>query len=279
MEIRTLAGISAKEISECFNKAFSDYAVPLNFSAEELKNKMINDGVDLQLSSGAFHNGKLIGFVLHGIGYVNGKKYAYNGGTGVIPEARGQSLTRNLYEFITPKLKDQDINSCVLEVIDSNKPAIFTYQKIGFDKTRNLSCYRGFIKKEKRIPSISIGENLSPNWESIKEFWDWSPTWQNSQEAVERSCEKLKTITIERSGNRFGYLIYDPTSGKVIQFAVKKEFRNQGFGTLLFSELTKRLQKEIIIINIDSQDLNTLSFLGSIGLKPYIDQYEMKLKL
>lgn len=279
MELRTLAGISSQEISECFNEAFSDYAVPLHLSPQQLQNKMINDGVDLSLSAGAFENGRLTGFILNGIGNLQNIKSAYNAGTGVIPEQRGQRLTRQLYEFIIPKLEDREIRQCVLEVITTNKPAIFTYQKVGFDIVRELNCFKGTPKTGKRITSTSIGEILSPNWEKFTSFWEWSPTWQNSKEAIERSWEKLRSITIEKDGSTVGYLIYDPSSGKVNQFAVKKEFRNQGFGTLLFSELTQRLQKEISIINIDYSDLHTLSFLKSIGLKPYINQYEMKMEL
>ncbi len=279
MEIRTLAGISSQEISECFNKAFSDYAVPLHFSPEQLKNKMINDGVEFNFSAGAFENDRLTGFILNGIGSLQNIKTAYNGGTGVIPEERGHGLTRQLYDFIIPKLKDQQISQCVLEVITTNKPAIFTYQKLGFVIVRELICFKGTPKTGKRIPSISVSELLSLNWEQIAPFWEWSPTWQNSKESIERSWEKLRSITIEKDGSTVGYIVYDPSTGKVNQFAVKKEFRNQGFGTLLFSELNQRLQKEISIINVDYSDLHTLSFLKSIGLKPYINQYEMKMKL
>lgn len=279
MKIRSLTGVSIEEIANCFNHSFTDYAVPLQFTPEQLQKKMKNDNISLDLSAGAFENGILTGFILNGIGIYQQEKTAYNGGTGVIPDKRGKGLTRDLYNFILPKLREKEITQCVLEVIDQNLPAVFSYRKAGFDIIRNLSCLRGEVQVEKKNSSVSFGEMGTTKWESLRTFWDFEPSWQNSPQAIGRSWNSLGSITIEIEDAKVAYLIYDPASGKVSQFAVKKEFRNQGFGTLLFIELYNKIQKEIILINIDSSDSNSLNFLKSIGMKSYINQYEMIRRL
>ena len=74
-----------------------------------------------------------------------------------------------------------------------------------------------------------------------------------------------------------GWLI--PKSGKVAQFGVDKPFRGLGIGKWIFSGMAKIAKAKLTIQNIDQSDLETVQFLEGIGLKPYINQYEMELTL
>ncbi len=71
---QTLENISLADITEVFNLAFSDYIVPLKLTEDQLADKIISDNIKLEYSVGAFENKKLVGFILHGYGLVNGKK-------------------------------------------------------------------------------------------------------------------------------------------------------------------------------------------------------------
>src|SRR6478735_7672377 len=102
MEFRTLENTSLAEITAFFNAAFADYFVPINATVEAMQNRWRSSRVDFNLSVGAFEAGKLVAFIFTGVDDWQGRKTAYNAGTGVIPEFRGRKLVSELYDFAIP---------------------------------------------------------------------------------------------------------------------------------------------------------------------------------
>jgi len=89
MELKTLESINKISILNAFNESFSDYFIPFKLTKEQLISKMTSDKIDLSISVGAFENGKLNAFILHGFDNIKNQKVGYNGGTGVVPDKRG----------------------------------------------------------------------------------------------------------------------------------------------------------------------------------------------
>ena len=278
MQIQTLENTSVEEIANTFNKAFKNYFVRVNLTVEILEQKLYSEDVDLSLSAGLFNNGGLVGFILHGARETNGIKTAYNAGTGIVEEFRGQHFTSRLYEFILPKLKKSGINKCVLEVISENTPAIKSYKKTGFVVKRNLECFQG-VPKAKPVPdTISFAPVPINEWLSFQEHWDWEPSWQHANQTIARSNTN-QILGIYDQGKLKGYAIFNPETGRVLQFCIKWQNRQQGYGAMLFSELGKIGPGELSVINVDGNSESTLAFLGSIGLKKSLRQYAMELAL
>jgi len=279
IQFHTLEKSSTEDILEVFNSSFSDYSVPFHLTLPLLKAKIINDSVRLGLSVGAFEAGKLIGFILHGYDTINGQSFAYNAGTGIIPKKRGHGLTAKLYNHILPLLKAENTDSIKLEVLAENVPALKTYEKIGFKTVRNFDCYKGSIQIENYDKTYEIRELQSFDWQRIKLFWDWEPSWQNSITAIENLKETTHAVGIFDKEQLLGYLIFNPLSKRVQQFAIKKEYRRKGLGKQLFNYITSTFGNEMSLINIDGNSKETASFLASLGFEKYIVQYEMELKL
>jgi ribosomal protein S18 acetylase RimI-like enzyme len=278
VEIKSLHNTEINELVTVFNQSFSDYIVPFKITKEQLINKIKSDNIKLEFSVGAFENNQLIGFILLGFDFINGNKVAYNAGTGVIPEKRGNKLTLKLQEHIIPKLKEQNVTNVKLEVITENQIAFKTYKKMGFEIIRELNCYKGQIKSE--IDSkFKILPLKNYDWELLKSFWDWDPTWQNSINSAENINDLNIAVGAFDSNLLIGYLIYNPNSNRIQQFAVKKEHRNQGIGKQLFQYISKENKKEFSIINIETNSINTNNFLLNLGLVVYIKQYEMELNI
>ena len=59
-QFRSLHEVSAQQLMECFNSAFSDYEQPICFTPESLKYYLTASDVNLSLSFGAFYNEQLV---------------------------------------------------------------------------------------------------------------------------------------------------------------------------------------------------------------------------
>ncbi|MEZ0005042.1 ribosomal protein S18 acetylase RimI-like enzyme [Flavobacterium sp. 28YEA47A] len=278
-QFQTLEKSNTKDLLDVFNSSFSDYIVPFHLTLPQLEAKITNDSIHTDLSVGAFERDKLIGFILHGYDTINGKSFAYNAGTGIIPEKRGHGLTAKLYDYILPLLKAKNTDSITLEVLTGNVPALKTYEKIGFKTVRYLDCYKGLFPLENHSKDYEIRTIQSYNWQSIKLFWDWEPSWQNSITAVENLKETNHSIGIFDGEQLLGYLIYNPLSKRIQQFGIKKEYRRKGLGKQLFNYIATTFGNEMSLINVDGNSKETASFLASLGFEKYIVQHEMELKL
>ncbi len=277
MEIKTLKGISAQEILNAFNESFSDYFIPFHLSQAQLESKMEADKVAPNLSVGVFENGQLIAFILHGFDIINNEKIIYNGGTGVIPNKRGIGLTKQMYQYILPSLKEKGIDKLILEVISENTQAIRSYQKSGYEVDRELICYKGEITLPLTSTDVEIKELPSYNWDILQTFWDTTPTWQNSINVVNELKASNTSLGAYYQNQLVGYLIYNPTSNRLQQIAIKKTFRQKKVATALIQQLCEKHGNTLSIINVDKASKPLNLFLEKVGLKSFIEQLEMKL--
>ncbi len=279
MKFRTLENTSIADLVHVFNEAFSDYLVPIHLTKEQLLNKIIAEGIQKELSVGAFEGEKLVGFILHGCDNANGEKTAYNAGTGVIPDKRGNKLTHKLYDHAFPILKKNGVKKINLEVISENEAAKRTYAKIGFSKNRILNCYKGSIADLQSHSTIQIQHIYQPDWKLLETFWDWTPSWQNSVSAINKSWSLLDTIGVFHDNVLLGYIVYNPKLNRIHQFAIHKGHRKNGLGSQLMKHFALNKSKTVSLINIDDSALETNSFLQTAGLEIFVKQYEMTLEI
>lgn len=279
MEIKTLQDTHLDEILNAFNEAFSDYFVRIQMTKEQLIAKMKADKTNLELSVGVFDEQKLVGFILHGFDIIDGRKYIYNGGTGVIPNKRGSGLTKQMYQFILPALKKKEIDSIILEVISQNIQAIKSYEKSDFKIVRRLACFRGNLNISKTNSAIQISPLESYNWRELQSFWDVEPTWQNSKNTADELMTTNVSLAAYLKDQLVGYVIFNPQSKRIQQIAIHKDFRQKGIASTLIDNLAQDYGEDISIINIDQKANHILQFFNSIGLENYLEQLEMKLVL
>ncbi|HEX6914808.1 MAG TPA: GNAT family N-acetyltransferase [Chitinophagaceae bacterium] len=277
MEIRTLTQCKPEAILQAFNASFTGYFVPLQLTADQLSAKLSSDKVDLRQSAGAFVNGELAGFILHGFDVMEGRKIIYNAGTGVIPAYRHQGLVKKMYDYVTPSFRSNGIDSVLLEVITRNIPAIRSYERSGFENLRKLTCYKGEVQAIAKN-DCTIKELDGYDWKQLKSFWDFTPTWQHSMNVVEDLKNTNRSLGAFIADKLVGYIVYNPVTKRVAQFGVDRRFRRKGIGSTLFSSISEAGQV-VSVINVEETALETNAFLQKIGLVNFIDQYEMRLEL
>jgi ribosomal protein S18 acetylase RimI-like enzyme len=276
MEIKTLESLPLSAIAETFNKSFSDYSLPISYTDEQFKNKVIAEGIDLRFSSGAFINNELVGFILNGIDTINGSKLVFNAGTGVVPQQRGKFIVGKLYDYILPVLAEQGFRYHQLEVVEGNEKAEKIYAGKGFSRTRKLTAFKGIVKSAgKNDVTVTVVPSL--NWAEAESFWNVKPTWQNNTQCILRAPLMHKILKAEVDGVFAGYAVADVSSGRLKQFAVKKEYRRRGIGTALFKHAANE-RDEVSFINFDVSDAGSLAFFKALGLEPVVNLYEMTMQ-
>jgi ribosomal protein S18 acetylase RimI-like enzyme len=138
LDIRRLNTCTFDQASQIWNEGFQGYFVDMTVSLDEYIARFHNDGLSAKHSLLAFSDGKPAGFLLNGIRTNNGKRVAWNGGTGVSPEFRGQGVGRVLVEAALKLYAEEAVDLATLEALSTNDVAIALYQKCGYETIDRL---------------------------------------------------------------------------------------------------------------------------------------------
>ena len=279
MNIKSLQNIAFDKIYEVFRSAFEDYEMQWN--KEQFRAMLGRRGFVPELSFGSFQGSDIVSFTLNGVGYFNGKRTAYDTGTGTIKEFRGKGLSTNIFKHSLPFLRKESIEQYLLEVLQHNDKAVSLYQKIGFKINRELN-YFGQNSKILDFGSANKNSHYEIKRVDLKaikaltSFWDFYPSWQNSFESIERKPSDFSILGAFLKGELLGYCAFEANSGDVTQLAVDKEHRRKGVASALFTEASKsNLTDTIKIINTDIDCASITKFLESKNILIKGRQFEM----
>lgn len=146
-EIKDLSEVEFSIIAICMREAFSDYYVKMELSDEALYHRFKSENVRYDLSCGAFFEGELVAVLLNAVGEYNGEKVAFDAATGVVPAHRRKGLYSKMMDYCLELLKQYNFAYYGLEVIQTNKPAVATYRKMGLEIIKEYACFRGNAKE------------------------------------------------------------------------------------------------------------------------------------
>lgn len=280
---KTLEGTCMEVLYQSFLKAFSDYQVNINMPIDRFISMLERRGYVPELSVGAFEGNKMVGFVLNGIRSWDKKLTAYDCGTGVIPDYRKKGISSGIFSEVMDILRKNKIEQYLLEVIQTNTPAVELYKKIGFCISRSFSCY--CLQKPEAFNSIEDGnlqvvDLANIKWSIFKNFWDFSPSWQNSIDSILVHPHHYIAILFKEGDDIKGYGIINKYSGDIPQFAVCKSSRNEGIGQRILKGLLSLNEgKKATVINVEHGYYSVTNLLTKLGFEKFAEQYEMVLKV
>lgn len=280
---KTLENTNIKIIHQAFLSAFSNYQVKIDLPLWKFQQMLQRRGYVSCISIGAFKNDELVGFVLNGFRNWNGYPTIYDIGTGVIGEYRKQGITSTMLLSIRELIKEKKVDQYLLEVIQSNTSAIELYKKQGFEIIRNFTCFQ--LDKNKYNPMTTykvkhIDRINSTDWKQLMDFWDFTPSWQNSIDSINNVSDTFIYSIIRFDDTIVGYGIIDKKTGDIPQIAVNKNYRRKGIARSIVTDLLKNTESSrVAVLNVDDEYKSTKEFLLHLGFEYVIGQYEMILKL
>lgn len=267
-----------QELLACFNNCFKAYFVPLQFSMDQFKKKIVAEAIDLRLSIGMFHEGSLIGFVLQAVEEHEGKRVVYNAGTGILPQYRGRGLAMPMYEFALTLVRENGPGNSVLEVIDQNKAAIRLYKRCGFTICRQMDSFTcaSFPPDDNKhqIEVVSVADDCL-----LQSMCEWQPAWQYSWNTLARCDDDYQFFAATDGIAHLAYCAANFQTGRVAHFGCNDWGKDKFALHSLFSLVTKNASKPLSVIHVDHHAENSKNFLVSIGFMQFLKCFEMKRDL
>lgn len=279
IEVKSLSNIHFDVLFESFAKAFADYEIQPDKA--ELQKMLYRRGFVPSLSFGAFDNGTLVSFTFNGIGTFNGVKTAYDTGTGTLKDYRGQGIASRVFNESIPFLVAAGVEHYLLEVLQHNASAVSVYRKQGFEVIREFNYFvqqmRDVTPNSKSIhKDYSICEVKLSDLTDVSDWWDFSPSWQNSFEAINRKPDDFIILGVKKDDKLVGYGIIEPISGDITQIAVDKNHRGKGIASVILKELFKRNNyTSVKLINADISCVAITNLLEENGIPLKGKQFEM----
>ena len=268
---------------EAFHLAFDNYAVRFQLSQEQFYERFVEKlQLNYACSPSVFVDGRLVAFIFTSLNTYQGVATCYNGGTGVVPEHRGQRLSQQMYTFVEQQLHDQQVAQFLLEVICSNERAIATYRKAGFEVSRRFHCLHltGELRSTPAPSGLRIKKVVVPDMGLYIPMQDIEASFIDSNQHLLYHLDHEVVLEAELDGQLVGYIIYQHESGRISQIGVHPGFRRKAIGThLLHKALSLSIQKKLSVINIEENQEGILAFLAQNGFTLMIEQYEMVRKL
>jgi ribosomal protein S18 acetylase RimI-like enzyme len=277
-----LGSADRTKIYPAFLEAFADYSMgpPAGLHEERLQLRMKKNAVDYDLSVGAYDEGRLVGFTLIGVDVWGGELVAYDAGTGIVPAFRGQGLASRMFDQALPALRRRGVERFVLEVLQTNEPAIRAYKKAGFEASREL---RSFAAEVARIPSVTASPwDVRPiditQFEDVAREVDWLPSFENRVSAI-RCLDGDVTLFGAFDGEAcVGTYAYSAPLRWFLSLVVRRSHRRRGVGRALVAHAAAHVPDgvtRITALNVDGGDVGMQEFLAQLGFAPLVDQFEM----
>ncbi len=281
IQVRTLQPTDLEQLHACFLAAFEGYFVPMNMSYEQFAHRFVHKLLlNYALSAGAFDGHHMVGFILTSTYEFQGEVTAYNAGTGVVPNYRGQGLTVKMYAHLFDHFKAAGIGQCALEVITANKGAVRSYEKSGLNIAARYQCYQLPVDRPLNAPyansSLQLTKAAQPNWPAYEALWQVQPCYSSLPGILTREGATLHIVEAHMNNQLAGYAAFYPDNGRIEHLAVAQACLQQGVGSALLHYMQQHNRvASMSVLNVQDTATATCTFFERRGFINHLNQYLM----
>jgi GNAT superfamily N-acetyltransferase len=276
-----VSDIDFREFTATFNRAYSDYYVPISMTVSSFRALMTRDDLDMEASVAAIDDkGAIIGTGLLGI---RGKQ-GWIGGMGVVPEYRRQGIGRQMMIYLLERAREHGLDQVKLEVIDKNVGAHTLYRDLGFVDGHNLLVldrspqkivfeYHHPYQIEERTPSGLL--------KYYPEFHAAPNCWQRDLPSLEALTPFLQGWAMLETGRVVGYALgwADSQLIRLLDIAVQPQKNHTSAAQALLEHLHQQYPEAYGNSYNVAEDDPVVSAFYMVGYKVSLQQIEMHLQL
>ena len=135
--LRSARSLTLGERAELLTAAYAGYAVPMHVDEAALTWMEEKFDFDLDACRVAFRDGEPVG--LANLAVRN--RDAWIGGLGVVPSARRDGVGETLMRAVQEDARGRGVERVWLEVIVGNAAAVALYEKLGYERVRDLEVW------------------------------------------------------------------------------------------------------------------------------------------
>lgn len=270
MKIKTVAQCTLEEVLKAWNKGFEGYFVEINMTAEMFLQRLVGEGLSPEHSIVVFDQNEPIAIVMNGFRTIDGKKFAWNGGTGISPAYRGKGVSRLLMEETLAIYKRENVEMGTLEAIKENQIAIALYEKYGYVITHHLLFLSGeYEVKTESTATLHIA-TIRPEQLAHLSFYQEDVPWQCSWQSVKQGEAK---VFYNDNKEALGYMLYKTVWNK--HGEVERILLYQL--VILEEGNVDLLPQFLASITTDKVHLTTVNFLASNPASNYLLKHGLKV--
>lgn len=199
-----------EQMTNLWNEGFKGYYSDMSQSTQGLLSKLVSQHIRPDLSIVAYAGNQPIGFVFLAVKTVQGKKLAWNGGSGLATAYRGKGIGKRMMVEAERVMREQGVSSAYLEVVSKNESAIGSYLAGGFQVVDTLIGMKREGVLHPQAFQLSLDQNInirnvSPieiaNLSFYRDEAAWLCQWHNNQ-------NQLSAIAYTADDEPIGYVLY-----------------------------------------------------------------------
>ncbi|RKP49954.1 GNAT family N-acetyltransferase [Cohnella endophytica] len=288
---KRLSELTMEETVALWNKGFEGYFVNIELSMEKFLARSVGEGLSLEHSLAAYEEGHPhpVGIVMNGFRVLEGKKVAWNGGTGIAPDYRGKGIGKLLMERNLQLYREQGVDIALLEAILQNERAIKLYQSIGYRVTENLvgMQHTGILDAGQLQPTFphryAMTRGLPPEVRNLP-FYRYFSAWQTQW----ASMKDGESLIISDGNEAVGYALFKRVFGEDGGLATIALYQCEAMpGRTDTAEILKAALREVyapsalsikrLAVNIRASNKELIDLLSGLGFASYVEQVHMEL--
>ncbi|WP_186438462.1 GNAT family N-acetyltransferase [Cohnella terricola] len=278
-----LSRLSAEEIVDLWNRGFENYFSNVQTTVDRFLNRVANEGLSLERSFAAFEDDRPIGIIVNGFRTRNGRIFAWNGGTAIVPEYRGKGYGKMLMEHNMALYAEEKVDEALLEAIARNEAAIRLYESVGYRKVDRLAFMQHEGALDLTAPEGYEYRRGLPEDIGEAEFGGGRSTWQ----AQAANMGKGECVQVLADGRLVGYAFYKTLKGEdgslsaLYLYQCEADPLRPDRDEILSAALAQAfrpLESAIkrTVVNLPESHSNLYSLLCKLGFEKTVEQVHLK---